>query len=115
MFFQKRLPEPKTMEKIELDVFEKISKDSYKRWIIPLVDDALTRSLLKKGRILDVGCGPAFLVKEFAKRSNHFVVFGIDISSYAMKQAKNNCKGFRNTVLRKGDAYKLPFPENFFY
>jgi len=102
------------MGKVELDVFEKISKESYKRWIIPLVDDILEKSKLKNGRILDVGCGPGLLVKELASRSNNLKVFGIDISSYATKQAKRNCKDIRNVLLKVASAYKLPFPNNYF-
>src|SRR3989338_2741695 len=114
IYFQKRIPEPKEMGKVELDVFEKISKESYKRWIIPLVDDILEKSKLKNGRILDVGCGPGLLVKELASRSNNLKVFGIDISSHAIRQAKTNCKDIKNVFIKVSNAYKLPFPNNYF-
>ena len=50
--FKKRIPEPKEMGKEEMKVFEKMSIDSFRRWIIPLADDAVSRVLVKNGKIL---------------------------------------------------------------
>ena len=62
VFFKKRIPEPKVMERVEHDVFEKASQENYKRWMVPLVDDALERfeKNNKKDnlKILDIACGP---------------------------------------------------------
>ena len=40
--FPKRVPEPKEMGEEEMKAFEKMSSDNYQRWMIPLVDDALS-------------------------------------------------------------------------
>lgn len=114
LYFPKRLPEPKLMGKIELDVFEKISKDSYKRWMIPFVDDALNKSNLIEGTILDIGCGPGLLSKEFAARSSKFFIIGIDISLYAIKQARKNCRGLKNVKFRIENVNHLSFLDKSF-
>ena len=113
--FSRRIPEPKKMDKIEMDVFESASKQSYKRWIIPLVDDALNHaSPPKEAKILDIAGGPGFLAREFAKRSKKSHVFLVDISSYVLELAKKNCRGLKNITIRKASVYKLPFKDNFF-
>ena len=114
MFFPKRIPEPKAMEEIEMKVFEELTLQNYKRWLIPFVDEALTVSKIKKGEILDIGCGPGLLAKEFASRSAKFFVKGIDTSPEAIKMAKKHCKSLRNTDFVVGDASSLPFPESSF-
>lgn len=114
MFFKYRIAEPKVMEKLELDVFEKISKDSYARWIVPLVDDLIRKTMISHGAILDVGCGPGFLVKELSQRSRRFSVTGLDVSAYAISQAKRNCKGLKNAKFKVGSIYRLPFPTGSF-
>jgi len=52
IFFPRRLPEPKIMEQIELDAFGEASVANYKRWLIPLVDEALGKQICKKERSL---------------------------------------------------------------
>jgi len=99
------------MEKIELEVFEDFSRNNYRRWIIPLVDDALKEANLKAGLILDVGCGPGLLAKELASRSNKLQIVGIDVSPYAIKLAKKNCSNLRNTIFKVGNVDKLPFAD----
>ena len=112
--FPRRIPEPKIMEKIELDTFEKLSLQNYKRWFIPLADNALAEADLTKGQILDVGCGPGLLTKELAQRSKKFQVVGIDIAPYAIRLARKNCKGLTNVTFRLGNVYNLPFLDHSF-
>lgn len=114
MYFPKRVPEPKMMDKIEMEIFEKVTKENYKRWILPLIEDLLMATKVKEGSILDVGCGPGLLVKELAERSKKFLVTGVDISSDALQLARQNCKGLANAEVKKGSAYKLPFPDESF-
>jgi len=102
------------MESSELKVFEEMSKKNYKRWLVPFVDDLLERTNFKKGKILDVACGPGFLVKELANRSKLFELVGIDYSKYAVRQAKKNCKQFRNTSFKVASVYQIPFSDNYF-
>lgn len=114
IFFSKRIPEPKMMGEIEMQAFEKLSEENYKRWLIPLVDDVLRYN--KKGNpiILDVGCGPGLLTKEFVLRSRAFSVTGIDISRVAIGMAKKNCKEFSNASFMAGNVDHLPFPSDSF-
>jgi len=112
--FPKRVPEPKEMGREEMKVFEKMSSENYQRWMIPFVDDALSKLKADASKILDVGCGPGFLVKEIASRGKCFDVYGADLSSHAIRMAKNNCKDFNNTHFKKASAYKLSFPDNSF-
>jgi protein-L-isoaspartate(D-aspartate) O-methyltransferase len=66
---------------------------------------------LKAGdRILDVGCGKAFLLFDFTKVVPGIEVHGIDISEYAIGNAKEEVKD----RLRVGSATKLPWPDKHF-
>lgn len=113
-FFLKRIPEPKTMEALEMRVFEDLSVQNYKRWIIPLADEALEHIKFRKAKILDIGTGPGLLAKEFALRSKEFGVVGIDFSPIAIKLARKNCRGLKNVNFLVGNAYQLPFPNKSF-
>ena len=121
VFFKKRIPEPKVMERVEHDVFEKASQENYKRWMVPLVDDALERfeKNNKKDnlKILDIACGPGLLTKELGERSAKFSVFGLDNSKYALKLAKKNCRDLlrrKRVFLKLASAYNIPFSNDYF-
>lgn len=114
MYFPKRIPEPKEMGDSEFKVFEQESKKSYSRWMLPLADDALNKAEFKEGKILDVGCGPGLLLKELAQRSKKFQVIGVDMSPYAIGQARKNCKGLNNVVLKIASASSMPFDDESF-
>jgi len=66
---------------------------------------------LKAGdRILDVGCGKAFLLYELTQVVPGVEVRGIDISDYAIAHAKEEVRPF----LQVADAKALPFADNSF-
>jgi len=66
---------------------------------------------LKDGdKILDVGCGKGFLLYDMLKILPGLEVTGIDISEYAIKNAKEEVRPY----LQVGDAIKLPFQDNSF-
>lgn len=66
---------------------------------------------LKPGdRILDVGCGKGFLLFDFTKVVPGIEVHGIDISDYAIANAKDEIK----QRLRVGSATELPWPDRYF-
>jgi len=62
---------------------------------------------LKPGdRILDLGCGKAFLLYEFTQVVPGVQVAGIDVSTYGIENAKEEVRPF----LRVGNAVALPWP-----
>jgi len=66
---------------------------------------------LKSGdRILDVGCGKAFLLYEFTQVLPGLEVAGIDISKYGIEHAKEEVKPF----LKVASAQNLPFADDEF-
>jgi len=67
---------------------------------------------LKEGnRILDVGCGKGFLLYELTQIVPKVEVYGIDISEYAIQEAKPEIARF----LRVGGAHHLPYPNQKFH
>lgn len=66
---------------------------------------------LKAGdKILDVGCGKGFLLYDFTKVLPGLEVHGVDISQYAIDNAKDEIKA----NVRVGNATALPFPDGYF-
>lgn len=58
-------------------------------------------------RILDVGCGKGFLLYDFTQVVPGIEVVGLDISSYAVENAKEEIRPH----LRVGHAHQLPFAD----
>jgi len=66
---------------------------------------------LKAGdRVLDVGCGKGFLLYEFTRAVPGIEVAGLDISRYALENAKDEVKA----RLVEGNAASLPYPDKSF-
>jgi len=61
-------------------------------------------------KILDVGCGKGFLLYDFTKVVPDLELHGIDISEYAIANAKEEIKD----RLQVGNATSLPYPDNYF-
>jgi len=61
-------------------------------------------------RVLDVGCGKGFMVKDLMLECPGLDVFGLDISDYALF----NCESEVIGRLHLGTAEKMPFPDNSF-
>ena len=61
-------------------------------------------------KILDVGCAKGFMLHDFKQLIPKSYLRGIDISSYAIKNAKPEIKKF----VKIGNAKKLPFQDRFF-
>lgn len=61
-------------------------------------------------RILDVGCGKGFLLYDFTKVVPGLELHGLDISEYAIANAKDEIKD----RLQVGNATSLPFPDKHF-
>ncbi len=80
------------------------------RWL-PIAEDIISHFSLKPGdRVLDVGCGKGFLVKDLMKACPGLEAFGLDISEYALL----NCEPEVVGRLHLGNAVSLPFPDNSF-
>ena len=63
---------------------------------------------LKAGdKVLDVGCGKAFLLYDLTQAVPGLEVAGIDVSEYALDHAKEEVRPF----LSVASAAKLPFPD----
>jgi cyclopropane fatty-acyl-phospholipid synthase-like methyltransferase len=61
-------------------------------------------------RVLDVGCGKGFLVKDLMLECPGLEVFGLDISQYALMHCESEVIG----RLHLGTAEKMPFPDGSF-
>ena len=60
--------------------------------------------------ILDVGCGKGYLLYDFTLAVPGVEVFGLDISAYAIRNAKQQVQG----RLQMGSATSLPWPDKSF-
>lgn len=61
-------------------------------------------------RVLDVGCAKGFLVKDLMIENPGIEAFGLDISTYAIKESEPEVIG----RLHVGTAEQLPFPDKSF-
>lgn len=69
-------------------------------------------SKLKKisGKILDIGFGYGYLEEIIEKQNIDLLVYGIDISNYAVEFAKKSYKG----NFKKSSIYKIPYKNIYF-
>tara|TARA_Y100000589_G_C27165931_1_gene634763 strand:- start:1432 stop:2103 length:672 start_codon:yes stop_codon:yes gene_type:complete len=61
-------------------------------------------------KILDIGCGKGYLLFDFLKVIPNAQIYGIDVSNYAIQNAKTEIKN----KLILGNANELPFEDNYF-
>lgn len=66
--------------------------------------------LPENAKILDIGCGKGFLLYDFLKVLPNAEIYGIDSSSYAL----NNSKEEIRDRLSLGNATNLAWPDNYF-
>jgi ubiquinone/menaquinone biosynthesis C-methylase UbiE len=80
------------------------------RWR-PVARDIIGHFRLERGmRVLDVGCGKGFLVKDLMLECPGLEAFGLDISHYALLRCPPEIVG----RLHLGSASSLPFPDRSF-
>jgi SAM-dependent methyltransferase len=80
------------------------------RWL-PFAQDIAKHYGLKPGdRVLDVGCGKAFLLYELTRAVPGIEVRGLDISEYGIAHAKEEVRPF----LDVGNCVKLPYDSDSF-
>ncbi len=63
-----------------------------------------------KPKILDIGCGKGYLLYDFLKVIPDAQIYGIDNSSYALKNSKREVR----SQLTLGNATNLPWPDDYF-
>ena len=80
------------------------------RWRAVADEMAAHYQLPDDARILDVGCGKAFLLYEFTQALPAAAVRGIDISAYAIENAKPEVRD----CLQVGPAHQLPYEDEAF-
>ena len=69
-----------------------------------------TYKLNSSSHVLDIGCGKGYLLFELSKLCPGLTVRGLDISEYAIKDAKEEIRDF----ITLGHAKELPFKDNEF-
>lgn len=80
------------------------------RWA-PVAQAMIDYYKIKPGdRILDIGCGKGFQLYELTKLMPGVEIYGIDISAYAIQNAKEEIR----SRLQIGNAIQLPFPDKYF-
>ena len=80
------------------------------RWR-PIAEDIARHYALAPGdRVLDIGCGKAFLLHELSQVVPELQVAGIDISAYGIENAKEEMRPH----LQQGNATLLPFADQSF-
>jgi len=98
------------------DVWNKIAKDWFKKRTKPfrqIANELESLSNLKKGKILEIGCGNCRNLLIFAKKG--FECYGIDFSNEMIKYAEEFCRSNNiNVNLKIANAEKLPFKDNYF-
>jgi len=80
------------------------------RWLPIAEKIAKYYDLKQTDKVLDVGCGKGFLLYELTKVVTGITVAGIDISEYAINNAKEEIKPF----IKLGNAIDLPFDDKTF-
>jgi SAM-dependent methyltransferase len=80
------------------------------RWLSVAQEMARHYGIKAGDRILDVGCGKGYLLYEFTRAVPGVEVAGLDISDYAIENAKDEVRPF----LHRGHAKELPFPDKSF-
>lgn len=80
------------------------------RWKSVAQNLAKIYDLKSGGRVLDVGCGKGFLLHDLAQTVPGLAITGLDISAYAVENAKEEVRPF----LTVGTAAKLPYPDKSF-
>ena len=79
--------------------WEKVAKELFNHY-----------KLKPNSKILDVGCGKGFLMFDMLKIRSDLDIYGIDISEYAIQNAKEEIKG----KIHLSNANNLPQPDNYF-
>jgi len=94
--------------------FDRIARTVFREVYPGLAEQILSDFGISKGRCLDIGCGPAYLSIELARRTD-LLLFGIDLDSEAVAVARRNVDkaGFRDRItIEQGDVHQMRFETN---
>ena len=81
-----------------------------KYWTKVILDFVKFYDLRGNEKILDIGCGKGFMLYDFYNYSKNFEIKGVDVSEYAIENAKPEIKQY----LEVQDAKNLNFEDNYF-
>ena len=113
----KTIEQQKLARKFGKDFFDGDRSNGYggyhynKKFWTNVIPDFINFYNLKDGdKILDIGCGKGFMLYDFKKANPNLEIEGIDISDYAIENAKVEVKKY----LKTGNAKKLNYADNTF-
>lgn len=97
-----------------------LTKEFYEEHEKVYIDDCFAGSIeefyfegLQGKRVVDVGCGPGFWVRQFSKRG--IDITGVDLTEAGIKLARKSIELYDyDAKLLVGDAENLPFPDESF-
>ena len=81
------------------------------RWILAAKKLIRAYKLKSKSKVLDVGCGKGFLLKEIKNLIPDIKIVGFDISKYAIKKSHPDVKKF---IFYHDAKKRIPFKKNYF-
>ena len=67
-----------------------------------------------KQKILDVGCGTGWAVREIARQVPEADAYGIDISGEMIRLAQQQSQGLESAHFQQGDSEHISFPDEHF-
>lgn len=76
-----------------------------------IAQDLISR--IEKGRLLDIGTGPAYLLIEIHKLNPSLELYGLDISAAMIEQARRNLGGIE-VSLKQGNIYSSNYESGYF-
>lgn len=88
------------------------SSDIFQRHYEMVADDILT--YCRRGVLLDIGTGPAWLLLAIHRKAPQTRLIGIDSSLAMVTTAKQNTAGVDAIEIKEANADKIPFPDNYF-
>jgi len=112
------LPRKAGLEGIEspeaVQAYDRLSRWPQFRFLRWMIVGELKR-YRPNGTVVDIGCGPGYLIARMAKSIPGIEIIGVDIANSMLQVAADNLSslGFGDRVsFRQGDVQKLPFEDN---
>jgi ubiquinone/menaquinone biosynthesis C-methylase UbiE len=71
-------------------------------------------TVMKEGKLLDVGTGPGRLIVEISKKNPGLDLYGLDISASMLAVARKNIRSIKRVDLQVGSIAKTEYADDFF-